>query len=384
MYKYVSTAFVLLIMVVCQANIITVDGDGFADFDNIQAAIDDANNGDIVIVEPNTYYENINFTGKSITFTSLDPDDSAIVEGTVIDGGGVGPTVTFSGSENSDSLLIGFTIRGANNTWGGGIKGNNCSGTIRQCIITENNAAFGGGLYEFDGLISNCVVSNNSASRGGGLRDCDGDIINCTIALNMLTGSSFDGSGLSRCKGKIKNCIIWENSRSFEIDNCSQPTYSCWSGATGTGNISAEPGFVLMPDGMGGFKADCHLYSTAGRWDPNSKTWVQDEGGPFVDGISQCIDAGDPNSDWTAELWPHGKRTNMGAYGGTPQASMSLSSVGNVANINNNDIVDYTDLMMLTHKWQCQEVLLSEDFDRNGVVNLIDFAIFAKEWLWEE
>ena len=43
---------------------------------------------------------------------------------------------------------------------------------------------------------------------------------------------------------------------------------------------------------------------------------------------SPCIDAGDPTADWTGELWPHGGRINMGAYGGTPEASMSLSIVG--------------------------------------------------------
>jgi hypothetical protein len=42
---------------------------------------------------------------------------------------------------------------------------------------------------------------------------------------------------------------------------------------------------------------------------------------------SPCIDAGDPNSDWTGEIWPHGERINMGTYGGTQQASMSTQTV---------------------------------------------------------
>jgi hypothetical protein len=46
------------------------------------------------------------------------------------------------------------------------------------------------------------------------------------------------------------------------------------------------------------------------------------------DVTSRCIDAADPGADWTAEPWPHGKRLNMGAYGGTAQASMSLSVFG--------------------------------------------------------
>ena len=108
------------------------------------------------------------------------------------------------------------------------------------------------------------------------------------------------------------------------------------------------------------------------------KGWV------FDDVNNPCVDAGDPSSDWTAELWPHGKCINMGAFGGTPQASMSLSEAGNLADLNNNGLVDYTDLMAFVNKWLYQQVLLAEDLDRNGVINFIDFAIFANEWQWEE
>ena len=79
------------------------------------------------------------------------------------------------------------------------------------------------------------------------------------------------------------------------------------------GHIDLDPFFADVNNG------DCHLKSEAGRWDPIGQSWVQDAV------TSPCIDTGDPDSDWTAELWPHGKRMNMGAYGGTPQASMSLS-----------------------------------------------------------
>ena len=63
---------------------------------------------------------------------------------------------------------------------------------------------------------------------------------------------------------------------------------------------------------------------------------------------------------------------------------MSLSDVGNIADLNNNDLVDYTDLMAFVNKWLYQQVLLAEDLDRNGLVNFTDFAIFAGHWLWQE
>ena len=74
----------------------------------------------------------------------------------------------------------------------------------------------------------------------------------------------------------------------------------------------------------------------------------------------------------------------MGAYGGTTQASMSLSSAGNIADLDNSDSVDYADLMAFVNKWLYQEVLLHEDLDRNGAIDFVDFAIFANNWLWEE
>ena len=70
-----------------RAKTLYVDDDGPADFNSIQAAIDDANDGDKVIVEKGTYSENINFKGKNITLTSKEPDDSSVVKSTTIDGG---------------------------------------------------------------------------------------------------------------------------------------------------------------------------------------------------------------------------------------------------------------------------------------------------------
>ncbi len=58
-----------------------------------------------------------------------------------------------------------------------------------------------------------------------------------------------------------------------------------------------------------------HLRSEQGRWD--GEQWVQDTVS------SPCIDMGDPESDWSAEPEPSGERANIGAFGGTEQASMT-------------------------------------------------------------
>ena len=104
-------------------------------------------------------------------------------------------------------------------------------------------------------------------------------------------------------------------------------------GFPGTGNIDADPLFARPgywadpndPNVPGNpsdpnaiwVDGDYHLKSQAGRWDPNSQSWVTD------DVTSPCIDAGDPNSPVGDEPQPNGGRINMGAYGSTAEASKS-------------------------------------------------------------
>lgn len=105
--------------------------------------------------------------------------------------------------------------------------------------------------------------------------------------------------------------------------------------------------------------------------------WVVD------DVTSPCIDAGDPNDlDWQNELWPHGGRINMGAYGGTPQASLSPSVVGNPADLNHDDAVDLADWSLWVDDWLDERVLLDSDFNRNNIVDPNDMTIFMTNWLW--
>ncbi|MBN2180672.1 MAG: protease inhibitor I42 family protein, partial [Sedimentisphaerales bacterium] len=76
---------------------------------------------------------------------------------------------------------------------------------------------------------------------------------------------------------------------------------------------------------------DYHLKSETGRWNPDTQTWVTD------DVTSPCIDAGDPNSQVGDEPFPNGIRINMGAYGGTTEASKSFSDIPEVVNVNDSD-----------------------------------------------
>gem|GEM_PF-3025405 len=83
---------------------------------------------------------------------------------------------------------------------------------------------------------------------------------------------------------------------------------------TGTGNKDEDP---LFADALSG---DYHLSSKVGRWDPDDPSnvdgWVTDSSD------SPCLDWGD-HSMPVNEPDPNGFHVNMGAYGNTPEASMS-------------------------------------------------------------
>ncbi len=105
--------------------------------------------------------------------------------------------------------------------------------------------------------------------------------------------------------------------------------------------------------------SDYHLKSERGRYrlnpcDPNAPgDWVLDEV------TSPCIDAGNPADDASAERTPNGERVNQGAYGATAYASLSMQAE-------------------IRGTWP-----LRMDCNLDGIVNLLDFACLADEWLEE-
>ena len=147
------------------------------DYATIQEAIDVASPGDVVVVAPGTYQENINFQGKDIALRSTDPEDTSVVEGTVIDGGGLDTVVTFEGGESQEAILEGFTITNGESDEGGGILilsfTARTSPTVRNNIITGNHAEDHGGGIMVDtssGLIkANTIENNSTGDTGGGI-----------------------------------------------------------------------------------------------------------------------------------------------------------------------------------------------------------------------
>jgi len=339
---------VFLLGILCTAasgRTIYVDYYGPGDFNNIQAAINDANNGDTIIVADGTYTgpgnRDINFNGKAITVCSENGPENCIIDcnGTESDRH---RGFYFHSGEDVNSAIIGFTITNGyapleyipppTSMWfsqGGAIYCCGSSPTISNCIIS-GNCAYGGG-------------------EGGGICTWGGrlTISNCTFSGNW---ADYYGGGICTWGGSptITNCILWGDFPMEIYGGTPKVTYSDVQGGwPGLGNIANAPIFSDAANG------DYHLKSKAGRWDPNSQSWVHD------DVTSPCVDAGNPNSPIGLEPFPNGGLINMGAYGGTPEASKSYFGE------------------------PICETIVAGDINGDCNVNFLDFQIIALHWLEE-
>jgi len=386
---HLQTLFVVAVVLLAiglpsEGRIIYVDDNGNADFDTTQAAIDDANDTDVILVAPGTYTgdgnRDIDFRGKGVTVRSKDGPRTCIID---CQGSESEPHrgFHFHCNEDANSILEGVSIVNGYADWGGGIVCKKASPTIVGCIVSRNRAIDSGGglLISVSNVwIGNCIISHNEAGDNGGGVFYTGDdtviIDGCTIIDNHADHS---GGGIVLGGGSgevsIHNTILWGNRATYgtelacigclSVIGCAQPVvrYCCiepgpnsalvapygpsMEGIFGNNhNVSEDPLVVIAGDG------DCHLRSEAGRWDPNSASWVQD------DVTSPCIDAGDPNSPIGYEPFPNGGVINMGAYGGTSEASKSyfgepLCETIIAGDINGDCRVDFRDLTILTQHW---------------------------------
>ncbi|MHC4282598.1 MAG: S8 family serine peptidase [Planctomycetota bacterium] len=277
----------------------------------IQAAIDDAINGDELIASPGLYPENIDFLGKNIILRSGNVynynDPNINPDGTFIFADNSGSVVTFQSDEGPGTVLKGFTITGGYAEYGGGIECDGASPTItdctisnntavyygggidcfyaspaiRNCIITDNhtldNTGIGGGVNceQASPKIEHCFITNNNANNVGGGVACyysSPSIFNCFIIGNSATyqsggidceissptitnctifeNTAAEGGGILADQNSlpaIKNCIVWGNGD--DLYGCSA-TYSCiQDGDPGTGNINSDPLFLTGPLG---------------------------------------------------------------------------------------------------------------------------------------
>jgi len=299
---------------------------------------------------------------------------------------------TFSGNHASDaggafysqltnSAVLGGCIFYKNQSAGNGgaFHCGSSSPELIDCVFEENSASRnGGGIYNYraDPIVTNCTFTGNSATWGGGMynnTDSKPILNNCSFTTNFARGTG--GGIFSRANAcpKLTNCILWADAPQevYVSDGSAIIIYSDIQGGwPGLGNIDADPLFVDPDNG------DYHLKSTAGRWDPISQTWALD------DVNSPCIDAGNPGCPLGEEPnEPSNTRINMGAYGGTAEASKSPANWRSIADLTNDWLVDFKDLGVFANYWLDLGQCIPSDLNRDRSVDLADFAVFAENWL---
>jgi len=295
------------------------DGTSSHPFDAIQEAIDVATDGATIFVQTGTYYEKIDLLGKCIAVTGFDPNDPDAAAWPVIDGGGAGPVVSFTRGEDANCVLSGFVITGGRDQTAGAILCAAGSPRIANCLIAGNRATHPKGAAVY------CTDSNAA-------------FVNCTITGNHTSRESAAMRFIDS-RAVVVNSIVWGNtSAAILAGGAHQPAvrYSTVAGGwQGPGCIDADPLFASaghwavpgqvdvaagpdIPDAIW-VMGDYHLRSQMGRYDPRGHGWILDQV------TSPCIDSGDLGSPVGREPSPNGGIVNMGAYGGTTEASKSWS-----------------------------------------------------------
>ncbi|NQV33580.1 MAG: right-handed parallel beta-helix repeat-containing protein, partial [Phycisphaeraceae bacterium] len=278
-----------------------------------------------------------------------------------------GTAISVSGRSSSDpnGPVISFCqIQGNTSITGASaLYMSGCSPKIDHCLITDNSTEYEGPALQFklcdNALLTHCTIANNiqAGSRGWLYVTCSKvSIENCIAYNNSLADVPEIGLGGYDCFHRP----TLEPEDIDEIKTVLNVQYSDIQGGIdavsmqgdpnlieyywGEGNIDSDPLFAESDNG------DYHLKSQAGRWDANGVTWIQD------DVTSPCIDTGDSNSPIMHEVFPNGGVVNMGAYGGTAEASKSyfgepVCETIVAGDINGDCRVDSKDLAILTSHW---------------------------------
>ena len=255
--------------------------------------------------------------------------------------------------------IVGNTAKTAG---GGGIYSTAASlARFVDCIITGNQAQdYGGGVcdhYAWGITLENCTISGNTAHETGGVFSYQSGSL---LINSILWGNTADtGMGMD-AQIKITREWEWEGMKKAYVEYC---CIQGWAGNPsgdpnfGPGNIGVDPcfaeaGYWISNDEWA--DGDYHLKSQAGRWNPDTYSWVQDNV------TSLCIDAGNPDSPVGLEPFPNGGRINVGAYGGAEEASKSYYG-----------------------RPPCRKIIAG-DIDGDCKVGFKDFAIMASHWLEDD
>jgi parallel beta-helix repeat protein len=406
------------------------DGSLLHPFDAIQEAIDNAVDGDTVVVLDGTYTglgnRDIDFLGKSIAVRSIDPNDANVVAATIIDCNGteIEPHrgFHFHSGEDANSILDGLTVtNGVASNWpgGGGIRCNSSHPTIRNCYLINNLALHGtgGGGMECQTsspAISRCSFVGNEASYGGaGISihsDSNPTITKCRFISNF---ASYGGGGavfLYGSDANLVNCIIAGN-YIYSVAEGGGGICCNWSGnliisnSTITGNIAEGDGGGISCLGSSIMIRNCILWdNTAGLFGDAiyvgkgytglpgvidvSHSSIENGLGGIYAALGSTVSWGNGNIDEdplfvSPGYWDWGEWVDGDCHLLPDSLCIDAGDPNYVAEVNDFDMdgnrrVCGVSVDMGAYEY-CPEKLL--DLNKDGIVNFRDIAICANYWV---
>jgi hypothetical protein len=344
-------------------------------YSSIQTAINASINTDTVLVQPGTYFENINFRGKKIVLTSrfYQSNDYSFIQSTIINGStpqqpDTASCVVFHNNEDSTTVLQGFTITGGAGTkWadehgaglyreGGGVLVAYCNPVIQNNIITGNHCLEGGGVSSTGGggmrigdcfcRVYNNLISNNSARYGAGivLNYSGGEYRNNVIYKNFGSQDYGAGSAMWLNSNYSRPRLIENNTIVSNTAITGIPGILGFSGVQAVirnnivwGNTSSSS--VLQISGNGLTVRYCDVQGGAAGAGNINEDPSFDTTNYYLKNNSACIDKGDssiifsdpsdPGNPANAN-WPSRGtvRNDLGAYGGPGSKVIANSIVG--------------------------------------------------------
>ena len=195
--------------------------------------------------------------------------------------------------------------------------GRNHNATIKNCIISNNNGSYCGGVLLRGVDMSGCLISNNSGTIGGGLiRNIPGGfekastVTNCDIVNNKSMTGFVGGVFHNGLESEdyyygdydtlsFVNCIIWGNKSNGQISNIGQngTTLASFKYCAVEGSSLGNTNLPLLSENEGnGYYHPRFVAPSAGAGvDYSGGNWQLQEG-------SICINRGDTDGIEIAEL----------------------------------------------------------------------------------
>jgi predicted outer membrane repeat protein len=203
--------------------------DGTGDAPTIQAAVDSARTGDLVLAAPGRYTWTNQGTGDEYALirflrgaTGFTVRAEAGPELTIVDAERLGRVIYIQGGDDNRVTIEGFTITGGQaplfgDFCGGGLLAHLSSPVFRNCVFAGNAAERGGGIY-YAGVsgprFESCVFRGNRAARGAAIFLVNSSLTpvfsKCVIRDNVATDKG--GAIYAYHFGlSLEGCAVYDN-----------------------------------------------------------------------------------------------------------------------------------------------------------------------------